>query len=110
MGCRALRPPTAWYRASAQKAAKHFQRLNAEIVRVLSAPDTKAALFNQGLGCSAASTSQEFGAQMRSASTGEESCQERRNNSGLSDLPHDDQPGAVESLRTMQQVFSERSR
>jgi len=41
------------------------QRLNAEIVRVLSAPDTKAALFNQGLDA-APSTSQEFGAQMHS--------------------------------------------
>ena len=42
-----------------------IQRLNTEIVRVLSTPDTKAALFNQGLDA-APSTSQEFGAQMRS--------------------------------------------
>jgi len=42
-----------------------IQRLNAEIVRVLSAPDTKAALFNQGLDA-APSTRQEFGAQMHS--------------------------------------------
>jgi tripartite-type tricarboxylate transporter receptor subunit TctC len=41
------------------------QRLNTEIVRVLAAPDTKAALLNQGLDA-APSTSQEFGALMHS--------------------------------------------